>query len=479
MDLRSPLRLAVFGIGVFAALFGAGNTESLPAGQIIDTIECEGSPDQSYALYLPSAYTPERKWPILYALDPGARGKVPLEHLHQAAEAYGFIVAGSNNARNGPMAPLYTAVMAMWNDTHRRFSLDPKRIYAIGFSGGARAASAFGQITANPMTAVIGCGAGLHPMLQPQEMNAGYYLGLVGNEDFNFLEMKRVGRRLEEEGVPHRIVVFEGGHEWPPGEVCGRALRWLEALAMRDGLRPRDEQLADLILEAELVSAEEWEKNGRVYQSARAYAVLVDVFKGAVALDAVEKRMGGMQQDEQYDIQRRQEQDALKDEQALVDGYRRMLLRIEEQPPGSEDALSRLLSDAGLGRHKEEAGKPADPESSARAVRLLFGLEMDARGKAIHYLEKQDHRRAVVFLKIALKANPGVAPRRLVLNYYLACAYAAGDSGEEAIAALKGAVADGFEDAAVLEGESYFDSLRERPEFKEIVRSLRQKKREG
>ena len=475
-SLRLQLRLAMFGISVLAVLCGAGNTQSLPAGQIIDTIECEGSPNQSYALYLPRAYTPETKWPIMYALDPGARGKVPLEHLQQAAESYGFILAGSNNARNGPFGPIYAAVMAVWNDTHRRFSLDPERIYAIGFSGGARAASAFAQITASPVAAVIGCGAGLHPRLQPQEMNAGYYLGLVGNEDFNYLEMTRVGRRLEEKGVSHRIVVFKGGHDWPPVEVCGRALGWLEALAMRDGLRSRDEQLADRILEAELGRAEEWDRNGNVYLAARAYAVLLDVFKGAAALDAVEKRMVGMQQDERYDIQRRQEQDAQKNEQAQVDGYRRMLVRIEEQPPGSEDALSRLLSDAGLGRHREEAGKSADPESAARAVRLLFGLEMDARGKAIHYLEKKDHRRAVVFLKIALKANPGVITRRLVLNYYLACAYAVAGSDEDAIAALKSAVADGFEDAAVLEGESNFDSLRERSEFKEIVRSLRPKK---
>ena len=37
------------------------------AGQVIDKVLCAGSPGQSYALYLPSNYTPSKRRPILYA----------------------------------------------------------------------------------------------------------------------------------------------------------------------------------------------------------------------------------------------------------------------------------------------------------------------------------------------------------------------------------------------------------------------------
>ena len=70
-------------------------TDSIPRGQIVERIEALDDSSQSYALYLPSNYTPDRKWPVLYAFDPGARGSVPVERFKEAAEKYGWIVLGS------------------------------------------------------------------------------------------------------------------------------------------------------------------------------------------------------------------------------------------------------------------------------------------------------------------------------------------------------------------------------------------------
>jgi len=74
---------------------------AIAKGQIVEKVECLDDSSQSYELYLPSNYTPERKWPILYALDPGARGKIPVEHFKEAAEKYGWILAGSNKRSGG------------------------------------------------------------------------------------------------------------------------------------------------------------------------------------------------------------------------------------------------------------------------------------------------------------------------------------------------------------------------------------------
>ena len=78
--------------------------QDLPRGQVIERVVVRDNERQSYALYLPSAYSSEHAWPILYCLDPGARGRVPVERFAQAAERAGFLVAGSNNSRNGPIA---------------------------------------------------------------------------------------------------------------------------------------------------------------------------------------------------------------------------------------------------------------------------------------------------------------------------------------------------------------------------------------
>ena len=42
---------------------------------------------QSYALYLPKAYTPEKKWPILHGFSPAGRGTDPEFRKIVGAEA--------------------------------------------------------------------------------------------------------------------------------------------------------------------------------------------------------------------------------------------------------------------------------------------------------------------------------------------------------------------------------------------------------
>src|SRR6185369_15137924 len=104
--MSPTLRFALAAFPLVAAL----GAQELPRGQVLDRVASRDNPAQSYALYVPSNYSPERAWPILYCLDPGARGRVPVERFAEAAEKAGFLVAGSNNSRNGPLAPSEQAI---------------------------------------------------------------------------------------------------------------------------------------------------------------------------------------------------------------------------------------------------------------------------------------------------------------------------------------------------------------------------------
>ena len=53
-----------------------------------------------------------------------------VEKYQAAAEQYGYIVAASNNSRNGPYAVSMAAAQAMMTDVSRRFSIDPRRVYS-------------------------------------------------------------------------------------------------------------------------------------------------------------------------------------------------------------------------------------------------------------------------------------------------------------------------------------------------------------
>jgi dienelactone hydrolase len=203
----------------------------LPRGAILRDVASLQDPGQSYALYLPSGYRAERSWPIIYCFDPGGRGDIPVALFKDGAERLGFILAGSHNARNGPWKAVLLAARALWGDTHSRLSIDGNRVFAAGFSGGARAAFALGKLLSIRVAGVIGCGGGLPEWLSPSDVAAVPWFGTVGLRDFNYAEMHDLEREMQRQGTPCLLRVFQGGHSWPPAKLAMEAIAWLAARA--------------------------------------------------------------------------------------------------------------------------------------------------------------------------------------------------------------------------------------------------------
>jgi len=70
---RAAGRARARGIGAIEALENALGVLGRDAGTVIDDVKCESEPAQSYALYLPSTYSADRKWNLLIAFHPAAR----------------------------------------------------------------------------------------------------------------------------------------------------------------------------------------------------------------------------------------------------------------------------------------------------------------------------------------------------------------------------------------------------------------------
>jgi hypothetical protein len=218
--------------------------QDLQRGTIVDPVQCADDPVQTYALYLPSSYSPERTWSVLLAFHPAARGRLMAEKYRAAAEQYGYIVAASNNARNGPHAVSAAAAQAMGTDVSRRFAIHPQRIYLTGMSGGARVA--LGIALANTSVAGVVASSAGFPDSQPRDKVPFAIFGTAGTEDFNHLEMRRLDRKLTS---PHFLAVFDGGHTLPPDDIALDAIEWMELQAMQSGRRRPDDALVSRILQ--------------------------------------------------------------------------------------------------------------------------------------------------------------------------------------------------------------------------------------
>ena len=217
------------GITLISGFPGSIHAQVFLKGRIIDTIKCLDHSDQSYALYLPPSYSEKNKWPVILIFDPGGQGVVAVKAFKPAAEKYGYIIGCSHNSRNGPLNNNFAAAGFMLNDLSKRFSLNDKRIFTAGFSGGSRFALALAS--GNEFIAgVIGCGAGLpnENNLYPSGRSSFIYYGIAGNRDMNYLEMFDLMTFFNTRTpVVTYLRTFEGGHQWPSPEILQEAVEWI------------------------------------------------------------------------------------------------------------------------------------------------------------------------------------------------------------------------------------------------------------
>jgi poly(3-hydroxybutyrate) depolymerase len=485
--IKGPLLAFILMLAICAeAQTSTQSQEPLPKGQVIDRVICSKTPEQTYALYLPSTYDPARKWPILYAFDPGARGKIPVTQFKDAAEKYGWIVVGSNNSRNRPAQSSVDAWTAITADVAERFNLDARRAYATGFSGGARMALFFAARCNDCLAGVIAGGAGFPSTIAPDASMHFSIFAVAGYDDFNFAEVLTLDEPLTKVGIAHRIHTFEGRHEWFSSAVANEAVEWMEIQAIKAGRRARDEEFIEAAWQNGLSKARSLESAKKTYEAFQAYRSLVDTFSGLHSVSDAEQKVNDYQNS-------REVKDAIRDEQQQItrqrdlekqfwmlvaerdrnnrqesrDGFSQNNSADNRSEPGV-DASVRL---SGMLANRRKESDSADDNGKRRvARRLLSGVAAALFERGIELLEtRKDYAEAIKTFRLATE----VTPDRAGAFYYLAWAYAANRDKKKALENLRTAVGKGFADAAAISNNQAFDGIKADPQFQSIVQAIR------
>ncbi len=268
--------------------------QALEKGKIITKVKCQKNRTQSYAAFIPSNYSEDKKCPVIFCFDPSGNGVLPLEILRDDAEKLGYILIGSNVSKNGlawdVIADHYDVMLT---DVSERLEVDSSRIYTCGFSGGSRVASSI-AILKGGISSVIGCSAGL-PQLKEAIKTKFDYIGFAGKDDMNFAEMVNLDGALEKNNIRHQLVVFEGTHAWPPKEVLTEAYTWMELHAMRDKKKPEDKDYINKKLSEYTLQLDEIKKSGNKYKEYLQTKKMLTYFKGLTDIAAMEESLKTLQ----------------------------------------------------------------------------------------------------------------------------------------------------------------------------------------
>jgi len=447
------------------AITPAFSAQTFETGHVVETVAVQTDAKQSYALYLPSGYTEQKRWPVLYCYDARGRGKIAADLFHNAAEKYGYIIASSNNTRSDdPTWPNLEIMKSLWRDTHARFSIDDRRVYLSGFSGGARMAWGVGFLLKGAVTGVIGCGAGNHIEYPPVKDLPFDYFATAGDHDFNYDEIIELGKKLDELGAPSRVESFHGTHEWPPENLATEAVAWMTLRAIKEGKAEKNAAWIDEFYTEQIKQADAAETAGKAYQAAILYKAVERDFADLHDVSAAAAKRQALQNSESF----RTEEKRLGEQLRAYHEYNGTISRmIGEMQSESLPSVGKVVQDLQIEHLKKTANKSNGEESLAADrllqsafVQLSYYLPED-------FIKKNNFRGAL----LSLSAAKEIRENEPNVYYNFASVYARKGDKKAAIEQLNKAIALGFKNFSYLTQDPDFTNLRQEEAFKKIIQA--------
>jgi len=399
------------GLSAQSAAPPSTDTLRIPRGVPVERVAAGTDTTLHYAVYVPTAPAAAHL-PVLLVMDPRGRALLPLGLVRRAAERYGFLVLSSYDTLSDDPTALdrnTRALTAMLVDAQVRFGADPARLYLVGFSGTAQFALAVASQLDGHLAGIVGVGGGLRPsssLVIPALRVARpfAYMGIAGRTDFNYDGARELDRALDDTPLPHRFVVPDGPHAWPPEAVVYDAVEWLHLQAVRAGLVPRDDRWVDSLRTAHLAEAQALDAAGRPVNAQRRYREVAADFEGLGGAPIATHRRDSLAADRRT---RRAEarQNALAERVAaytVTVGTFAADYRRAPDPPSHAAALRQLE----IERLRRMEGAD-DPDESAAAQRMLATVyAVVAFYEPRDHMERRDYARAAGLLRLAVTLRP-------------------------------------------------------------------------
>ena len=306
---------------LFLAIEVSGQNIAVKKGIVTDSLKVSDSLDESFALYLPMAYSEQKKWPVIFLFDSEGRGKTAAQLFRNTAEQQGYIIASSNNitAEKDLVDNVKTAVR-LANVVTGTFPVDNRQVATAGTMDGGKVASSV-PVLYPDILGVIAIGNHWINFDRLDKKNNFTFIGMVGDEHFTSASMKMTAEALESMKFPSQVYTYEGNGDWPGPRMINSAVGSLTLEAMKEGLRPRDPALIEELFNQDLSRANELMSKTKLVEAYSFLSLLEEKYRGLYPTDAVDEKLRQLERSRNYREQDRQLTSVLEKEKRLLNDF--------------------------------------------------------------------------------------------------------------------------------------------------------------
>ena len=151
--------------------------------------------------------------------------------------------------------------------------------------------------------------------------NSFHFIGIVGKEDFSYVEMLEGEKILNKLKFPNNLLVFEGAHKWPDQSYLEKALEILTLAAIAKGNAEKNEAFIEKTFNRNLNEVTELLNADRKLNAYELLVELISIYRPHMDVDSLVLRRKELKKDKGYRTQRRNENIVLFKESFIKDEY--------------------------------------------------------------------------------------------------------------------------------------------------------------
>lgn len=253
---------------------------SLKKGAAVDSLPINDSIAENFAMYLPTNYENNKKWPIVFVFDPEGRGLNAARLFSAPANEQGYLVVASNNiSKSDSLVENLEKASRLLQKILLSFPIDQERVYTAGLEEGGLVASALPMLYPGISGILVVDDIWMNNDYLTNKNKKPVIVGFAGYKSDAYNIFKQNSKLFEILNNKEIIYNYEGNGDWPSSRLISHGLSAFSLQTMLDGGQPKNTEIIDNLFQAELATAESWRRQLKFYKAFELLELMREKYK--------------------------------------------------------------------------------------------------------------------------------------------------------------------------------------------------------